>query len=64
MNPKREKKANTGIGSTNACNSKKPTPVAKDNRIDINNLSVFFKKTLLIIPRIMVIPKKIPFRIK
>jgi len=64
MKPKREKKANGAIESTNACNSKNPMPVTKDNRIDIINLSVFFKTILLTIPRKMVTPKKIPFRIK
>ena len=64
MKPKREKKANSGIVSTNACNSKNPTPVSIDNRIERINLSVFFKTTPLTIPMKMVTPKKIPFRIK
>jgi len=64
MKPKREKKANGAIESTSACNIKNPMPVTKDNRIEIINLSVFFKITLLTIPRKMVTPKKIPFRIK
>ena len=62
MKPKREKKPNGAIESTNACNIKKPMPVTKDNRIEIINLSVFFKIILLTIPRKMVTPKKIPFR--
>ena len=64
MNPKRDKKADSGIENTKTCNIKKPIPVAKDNRIDIINLSVFFKKTALTIPKKIVIPKKIPLRIK
>ena len=64
MKPKREKKANRGIESTNACNNKNPIPVTSDSRIEKINLSVFFKTTPLIIPRKMVEPKKIPFRIK
>jgi hypothetical protein len=63
MNPKSEKKANSGIGITNACKSKKTKPVANDNRIDIINLLVFLKRIALTIPKKMVTPKNIPFRI-
>jgi hypothetical protein len=64
INPKREKNENIGIGNANVCNIEKTIPVAKDKRIDIINLLVFFKKKLLTIPRKMVTPKKIPFKIK
>ena len=64
MKPKRERKANGAIESTKACKSKNPMPVNKDNRIEIINLSVFFKTILLTIPSKMVTPKKIPFRIR
>lgn len=64
INPRSEKKANIGTGNTNACKSKKPTPVAKDIRIDTINLLVFFKRIALIIPKKIVMLKKITFRIR
>ena len=61
MKPKREKKANRGIDNTNACNIKNPTPVAKDNRIEMINLLALLKIKPLIIPKNTVVIKKMPF---
>lgn len=64
MNPKREKNANSGLVNTKACNIKKQKPVTSDKRTDIISLFVLFKKTAVTIPKKIVIPKKIPLRIK
>ena len=56
INPKRERKANRGIGNTSACNNKQPNPPAKDSRAEIINLLVRFKINPQTKPKKRVVP--------